>query len=299
MGAWDSDQLWLKAKAYIDKANEVEHGDPHFPFWSSLALELLTRAALTYIHPVLNADPREDSNLLYACGFEIKQPRSLPAHSVYLRLEKTVKGFGKAQRELCDFLALLRNQELHSADLPFDNLKESKWLPRFYEVCMILCNSMEKELEDFLGNEVADAARKLINTLAKETEGTVKNSIAAHAKVFAEKKPDDQSSLQSNAKAALLKLPDHSKREVCPACGTLGLLTGQLIKSLPAIYFDDRLWTDQEYLATEFECLACELNLKTVEEIIYAGIEPRFTLQTETSLHDLYEPDFDYEYDNM
>jgi hypothetical protein len=299
MGAWDSDQLWLKAKAYIDKANEVEHGDPHFPFWSALSLELLTRAALTYIHPVLNADPREDTNLLYACGFEIGQPRSLPAHAVYLRLEKTVKGFGKAQRELCDFLALLRNQELHSGELPFDNLKESKWLPRFYEVCEILCVSMNKELEDLLGTDLADAARKLIHTLAKETEGTVKSRIAAHAKVFAEKEPDDQSSLQGNAKAALLKLPPHSQREHCPACKTFGLLTGQLIRSLPTVYFEDRLWTDQEYLATEFECLACELKLRNVEEIIFAGIEPRFTLQTETSLHELYEPDFYYEYDNM
>ena len=40
-------------------------------------------------------------------------------------------------------------------------------------------------------------------------------------------------------------------------------------------------------------------TLKDVEEILYAGIEPRFILQTETSLHDLYEPDFGYEYDNM
>jgi hypothetical protein len=130
MSQWDSDGFWLKSKTYIERANEKDHASAEFAFWSSLALEFLARSALTKVHPALNADPQQDTNLLYGFGFEIAgQPRSLPIHSVFARLEKIVPDFGKPQRDLCDFIGLLRNQELHTAELPFEDLKASKWCP--------------------------------------------------------------------------------------------------------------------------------------------------------------------------
>jgi hypothetical protein len=300
MKVWDSEQMWLKAKTYIDRANDLEHSNPHFPLWSALALELLARSALTQKHPVLNADPRSDINILYACGFDVAgQPRSLPIHSVYIRLEKIMPGFGKAQRELCDFLGLLRNQELHTAELPFDNLKESKWLPRFYEVCKVLCESVGKPLRDFLGDEVGRAADQLIDALEKGTHGGVKDKISEHERLFSAKPVEEREQLQVDARAAAMRLPLGKIRERCPACGTDGIVTGTLIKELPPVYSDDRLWIDQEYIATEFDCLACDLKLRNVEELTAANLEPRFSATTETSLHDLYEPDFVSEYDNM
>lgn len=123
MKSWDPAALWLKAKQFVDRANESEQSSTEFALNSAFALECLARAALTHIHPVLNADPRDDLNLLYGCGFDLTaNPRSLPAHSVYLRLEKIVNGFGKMQRELCEFVALQRNGYLHTAQLPYDNL---------------------------------------------------------------------------------------------------------------------------------------------------------------------------------
>src|SRR5688572_19030289 len=123
MKAWDSKGYWLKAKYFMDKANDIGPKDKEFPFWSALALECLARAALTRIHPALNADPRQDTNLLAAFGFEVSaQPKSIPAHSVFLRLEKIIDQFGKTQRELCDFVSLLRNQHVHSAEMPYENL---------------------------------------------------------------------------------------------------------------------------------------------------------------------------------
>jgi hypothetical protein len=300
MTAWDPDQLWLKAKAYFDRASAVGQSSFDFPFWSALGLELLARAALTSIHPVLNADPREDVNVLYGCGFEIaSQPRSLPAHSVYLRLEKTVENFGKAQRELCDFLGLLRNQELHTGHLPFDNLRESKWLPRFYEVCKILTESMGKTLEELFGIETANSARQLIQTLTEDIQGKVKGRLGAHAKVFADKTPEEQNALLLEAKAALLELERATKRERCPACPGDGLLAGNLIKERPPVYLDGTLYVEGEYLAKQFRCFVCQLVLRNVEEIVAAGVEPRFTDRRETSLHELYEPDYYDEYDNM
>lgn len=151
---WTSESLWLKAKTYMDRAVAKEQSDSEFPLLSSLSLELLARAALTKVHPALNADPQDYTNLLYAFGYNIKEPRSIPLHSVFIRLEKLVAGFSKPQRDFCEYMALLRNQELHTGELAFDNLKSSKWLARFYEVTKVLCLFLDKTLEDYLGEEL-------------------------------------------------------------------------------------------------------------------------------------------------
>lgn len=300
MKMWDSNQLWLKAKALVDRANDIDHSSPDFPFWSALALELLARAALTHIHPVLNADPRDDSNILYGCGFEVaKQPRSLPVHAVYLRLEKTLPDFGKTHRELCDFLGILRNQELHTAELPFDNLKESKWLPRFYEVSSILCKSMGHTLEEFLSDEVGGAARKLIQTLVEGIEGTVKKQIAEHRRDFEALPSTEQDRLRAQADAALRLLKKGTTRESCPACEIPGKLDGDPVKELPPVYTEEGLIVDQLYLATKFECMGCGLSLRNLEEIRSADMEFHFMQSVHISFHELHEPDFEQEYDNM
>jgi hypothetical protein len=300
MKAWDSKGLWLKSKQFIDKANSYDHSSGEFPFWSALALECLARSALTKVHPALNADPRDDVNLLYAFGYSVVgQPRSLPAHSVYIRLEKIVKGFGKTQRELCDFMAILRNQHLHSSDLPYDNLKISKWLPRFYEVAKVLNEFVGKSLKDYLGTEVAGSAKEHIKTLNNEIKSTVKSTISTHKQNFFGKSSQEQARLKAEANIAVKRLRLGLVACDCPACGGKGVLRGDLIKELEPVYKDEELLVDQIYLAREFRCLACELTLKGLEEIAHADIEPQFTETTSTSLHDLYEPEHYLEYDNM
>ncbi len=281
---WSSKGYWLKARVYTDRAHELEHTDSRFALYSSLALEFLARAALTKIHPVLNADPRSDENLLHAFGYKITaQPKSLPAHSVFLRLEKTVDGFATVQRELCDYLSVLRNQELHTGSLAFELLKESSWLPRYYETCEVLCKSIGKKLEQLLGNDDATAARKLINTLNKQIKTDVKARVSAHSKVFSEKSKEEQGELRQAAKASVAVMFGPRASDTCPACGSQGIIRGEL----------------EEYLATGFRCVACGLELRNVEEVTRAGIEPRFSKQTSTSLHELMEPDYYDEYMNM
>lgn len=299
---WDSEALWRKAVLYIDRANQYKHKSTEFPFWSALALELLARAALTKTHPALNADPRDDLNLLYAFGFiRTEQPKSLAIHAVFLRLEKTVLGFGKVQRELCDYLTFLRNEELHSADLPFETLKESKWLPRYYETCQVLCGYLEKELDDLLGTEVAESARKLIGTLDKNLESIVKTKIAAHTNVFQAKSAGAQKAALEAAQRITLNNPwgPNATTHNCPACGAPGLLRGELIKEFKPIYEYESLLIDREFLAVQFSCPACDLDLKNHEEIAHSPIEPRFTRRRHTDLHELLEPEEPDPYMNM
>ena len=116
--------------------------------------------------------------------------RSLPAHSVYLRLEKIVDPFQKQHRELCEFLALQRNAHVHTADLPYENLGTDKWLARFYDTIAVLHEFLGKPLDQFLGKQGAKMAAEQIKTLNEAVLSAVKAKISAHHKVFEAKSAD-------------------------------------------------------------------------------------------------------------
>jgi hypothetical protein len=300
---WNSDLLYQKAKLYFERANECDHERHEFPLWSSLGLELLARAALTRVHPVLNADPSQLENILYACGIEgTQQPKSVAFHSVLIRLEKVVPGFEKPHRELCDYLALLRNDELHSADLPYEGLAESKWLPRFYEVCRLLTTFLGRDLDDLLGPDLARAANRLIKALLKEAAKAVRGRIAKHAKTFSALPSEERASLATTAavKAALLApLAPGATAVDCPACRSRAIMRGELIKEMKPRYADEMLLVGLEFLATSLKCVACGLDLNNIEEVHHAGLEPRFLGQRSTDVHELYESDYEGDYMNM
>lgn len=300
MAMWDADALWLKAKTFIDKANALDHANPDFGLWSALALELLARAALSRIHPALNADPKDERNLFYALGFPlVEQPRSLPAHSVYPRLEKLLPGFGKPQRDFCDYMALQRNVDLHTGELAFARINAGTWLPRFYSVCKVLCEFMGKTLVDFLGAEVGASAEQVVAAFVNAQEKTVKDKVSKHKKAFESKPAEEQAKLAEEAARRTTMLRLGAVQHACPACGLTGVLTGELIKELEPVYEEGELLVDLEYLANEFRCFACGLHLPTIDEVGLGGVDLRFTERTSTSLHERFQPEFEDDYENM
>jgi hypothetical protein len=300
MSSWDPKQLWLKAKRFADIANEHDQTSPEFAFHSALALECLARAALTHVHPALNADPRDDTNLLYGFGIEVTgSPRSLPAHSVYIRLEKIIRAFGRPHRELCDFVALQRNAYLHTSELPYDNLSPKKWLPRYYETAQILNEHMGKALADYVGVETAAAASGLIASLNEASLKAALKKISTFKQLWEMKTDSEKEDLTKTAATATLRLAFGEVVANCPSCGCSGTLKGEPIRDFPERYENGELLMDVEILATEFQCLGCGLVLKGVEEITHADMKSHFVEVTSTDLHNLYEPEYEREYDNM
>jgi len=299
MQSWETGGLWKKAKLFMDQASEHDHSSPEFVFFASLALECLGRSALTRVHPVLNADPRDDANVLYACGYSFAKPRSLPAHSVYIRLEKIIDKFQKQHRELCEFLALQRNAHVHTADLPYENLATGKWLARFYDTISVLHAFLAIPVDQFLGKEGAGVASELIKTLNEGVLSAVKAKISAHQKVF-EAKVENEKKKLLEATSSIFNIPNQDQCiHTCPACGGQGTLTGARFKEHPEQYGEGVLSMQVEYISTLFNCKACELSLGSIEEIAHAGLPTHFKNVESTSLHDLYEPEHYQEYDNM
>lgn len=298
---WDSEQYWSKAVLYTEMASELEREDWERPFWLSLAMEFLARASLTKIHPALNADPESDGvNLLYAFGYELKgQPKALPIHAVFLRLQKILETFTEPRRKFCDYFSNLRNQELHTSELPFEGLSETKWLARCYDVCEVLCSHLERTLTDLLGEDEAKSAEALIGALKADKTSTVKSKIAAHKKVFEEKplrereRIAQQQTLLSQSWFAL------ATKVRCPACECWARLQGDVERVSRPIYDGDDLFVRNKVLANRLECKGCGLVLADIDELHIAEIEPHFEFNELTELHEYHEPDFGIEYDNM
>jgi hypothetical protein len=188
---------------------------------------------------------------------------------------------------------------LHTADLPYENLAPAKWLPRFYDTVKILNDLLNKDLSEFLGAEVAESALELIKALNAEVLGSVKSKIAAHKNVFESKPMAEQEELLQAAKLAKVTLSLGDVSQSCPACGGDGTLSGRKVKEFPEEYVEGELLMEVQYLASGFKCPSCGLTLKGVDEVIHAGLNTHFLKTTSTSLHDLYEPEYETEYNNM
>jgi hypothetical protein len=300
MGMWDWESLWLKSKKFIDKANGEDREDPEFGLQSALALELLGRAALSHIHPALNADPKKEGNLFHALGLPAEQPRSIPAHSVSARLERFIPGFeAKPHGALFDFMSLQRNIDLHTGEVPFANTSVDRWLPDFYASAKILCEKLGKTLREFLGDEVGEAAEKMVAAFAIAQEKAVKGRISKHGKEFEAKPGEERAALLKEAEVRTKGLRVGSKRETCPACGSPGILNGEFIREHDPVYEEGELLVDKDYLATEFRCPACELHLRSIAEVGLAEIDLQFTEREATSLHERFQPEWEDEYENM
>ena len=299
---WSEQEYWDKARLYVRRAQSAEADDGLYPFWLSLALEFIARAALSKVSPVLNADLRQVENVYFALGVgDVGSPKTVPLHSVFVRCVSIVDGFEKRHREFCDFLGVQRNEELHSGGLPFEDLKLQDWLQNYYEVLDILCRHLKRNLDDLLGSEEAEAADELLKASAEGLQSSVKQSIATHKKAFEDKSKKRKQRLKTSARIRSVSANMSialSDLEDCPSCSSIGLVTGRQIRKSKPYYDEDRLLEEVTCLSESYSCHACGLSLPSASHLRWSGIEPQFTVVLETSLHEHQEFEYYEEYMN-
>lgn len=298
---WDPNGLWLKSRVFMSRANECASDDPLRAFWSSLALEMLARAALSNLHPTLNADPRDFRNLLYALGQpSSKQSKSISAHSVYERLEEIIPAFGKEERQVCEFLSLQRNKELHTAAEPFGTLKQSEWIARYYAACGILCAYLGKSLSAYFGEERAVDAQKWIEAMHAGKKTAVMGRIEECRNRFAKKDPEEQEKLRTGAKIAVTvaTMPGTTVHD-CPACSGTAVLHGDLTREESPRFIDGRILVRQHFVSRDLRCGICGLVIEGRSEIVHTTVDIQFMRERNATLHEMFEEDLIDGYMNM
>ncbi len=303
---WSQDALLIKAQIYSERALQSDRNSSLFPFWASLTLELIGRATLSSIHPVLIADPREGNNILHAFGFPSKKgnAKTIGAKTVFVRLKTIVPDFNEAEDKFCQSFINMRNEELHSGTPIFEDLSTNSWLTSFYHSCKILLEFQERSLQDLFGSEEAEVAEHMIVEGMKELESQIKKRISDYRTNFGKltsKIRQDRIDTSHQKIEEFIRIEDirsNHKIELCPSCKNEALLIGRYISESEPKVVDDEILIHHNLLPIEFRCFCCNLKLEGNGELIIADLGGQFAIENYSDPMDYYlhnlEPDFDY-----
>lgn len=307
MTAFDYEPLYNKSKVYIERAIAQQSAGEiaTCQLWASLALELLGKAALARIHPVLAADPQHVDSLFAACGRSFSTARkSIMATTVFERLTHVTKQFLKTDQDFCMGMANRRNAELHSGELPFVGMREGAWVPKFWRVSKIILEAQEKTLTDWIGFSEAAKADAAIQVV--KTADAVNAKFSTAQKTFEEANSTEEAKNIVRGSTKFLNISwqphfghihvDAFAPHRCPVCGCEGAVGGEFWNEEVSIGEpEDEPWmelVEATYVTSGFRCAACQLKLDGREELDLAGIDNEFVTTEER------EPDYEPDYGN-
>lgn len=280
---WDSSTLLGKAKLYAERADNEQIHSALFGFWMSLCLELLSRAALSKLHPVLLADPRDEGNIQFAFGINPRtNPRSIQAKTVFARCSVFVSDFTDQMSAHCLILADRRNRELHTGNAAFEGHDNSAWLPQTYEVFEVLLKHLGITLNNFFGDQHANFALSMLKDRIKNLKVDVQKSIGDAKKTFEALNSDIKAEKINKGREFTNKSIRHSalRRSCkCPSCGFEAIIAGETIGRGPNKIneVDNTISREVRILPNLFICSICDLRLDGYQKLSQAQIGSIFT----------------------
>lgn len=278
--AWHPEALFTKAQRYALKVSAPDLEDWEKALWSSLALELLARAALANVNPALLADTGDKNwqHLYSALGYPSTEskylPKSIGTSDVFRRLTVIFAEFTEEHERFCVSHIGLRNAELHSGDPAFNGAAASSWQSKYYTSCKALLSTMCLEPKEFVDEDEAAVANKLIAAARDDSAKAVKGDVAAHAKVWEAKTQEERDSAMRAAMGWALRHIGH--RIKCPSCSSVALVNGEPI-SPPRVKLEEHeIVETQEHLPSIFECVACGLKISGLSKLSVVGLGDRY-----------------------
>ncbi|MFE7421120.1 hypothetical protein [Rhodococcus sp. NPDC057529] len=285
--AYDEQALWMKAKLFLSHAmddDEPRDFDER-GLWASLALELLAKAALARVSPVLIASPSEDgTNLLIASGLVDGDARftSVAAHTLMSRSSKAFRPFDEKE---AGAIMRARNNYLHGGAAAFTKIPADAWWPRFWAQAIILVHAQDKDLEDLVGLDRVSVVENHLTQNKKNIEHRVEMLISRAKQRLAQYQSGNLSSKVAAEWTKPVHLTaglSHSGEGTCPACGDTGTLEGEDVLTTETKYEqlseeDYDVWVDLTISADYFSCPTCRLILDSWELISAAGLEDEFS----------------------
>lgn len=298
---WSKEALFAKAQLYAEVMFEHQDNNWQFGLWSTFVVEMLVRAAVANVSPVLLADSKDWNNLLHALDRPTKKQKfvakSAPITELIQRVEELADGFTREHSNFCAIQVTRRNSEVHSGNMPFENLGTSSWLPSFFTVSQILANEIGESLESLFGKKVAEQAKEEISALKDDTANAVKDTITAHKTVWGDKTSEEQE--QAREQAATVSLRHYGHRVNCPACGSKALLQGKAAGETKKEVSDDGIIERRVMRPETFQCVACGLKINGYSKLRAADLGDTYISTSHYDAIEYFDVDLDEHIRNM
>lgn len=303
----NAEALYAKSQVYIARGFRAQKEDDYeeYQLWASLALELLSKAALANVHPSLIADPSHYQSIFAACGKPIAaDTRTITAKTLFSRLTHLDKAFDKRHQTFCEQIAIRRNVELHSGESPFSGMSAQAWEREFWSAAKCILEMQSESLESWLGAEDSAAPDEVVQKAQEALEWAVKDRITRHKEKF-DKTHQDPAKRQSAVKKAeslhwwqnrkvFREDPEGCEDVQCPSCECQGFLAGVLWNEEVTPPDDpDEFWYEnvtKTFTAEEFVCPTCELQFFGTEELAAASLPSEFEQEEVREIE--FEPDY-------
>ena len=291
--SWKREPLWSKSKLFFEKAFDEDKEEFHFGLWCSMGLELLARAAIANISPTLLAEPgRDQKNILHALGLGLaqSQKKSIGIIKVLTLCRLLIKDFKEEDYTIASAIVSRRNEELHSGSAAFLEYPTQQWIGGFYKCCKILAESQNESLKSLFGDAIAKEAKVILKEIDSQVMSKTKSIIAAHNKVFDNKKPIEKKRLVEEAqKNSDIIAHKGYHRVKCPACKSAATVYGEPHGKQSIEHGDNEIIVRQSILPTKFNCIACNLKLSGYGALSAAGIADHYTRRIAYSPEEYYD----------
>lgn len=298
--SYSDSALWLKAKLFINHAmdsDELRTFDER-ALWASLALELLAKAALARVSPLLIATPSDEgTSFLIASGLVQGDGRlnTIRAHTLYSRCTKAFRPFNEKD---ANAITWARNEYLHGGSATFTTIPEEAWWPRYWAQAIILVNAQDRTLEEFVGSSRVPLVEDYLAQNKKNVEHRAEMLIERAKQRFLQNQEGNLPARIATQYASPTDLTaglSHHADETCPACGSMGTVEGDEveaheIQTEQVSDFDYDTWVDLTVVSSYFSCSACRLVLDNADLIQTAGLDDFFTATGD--VEDYFEPDY-------
>lgn len=289
--SWDRDPLWAKARLFLERASSCSREDPQFGLWCSMGLELLARAAVASVSPMLLAEPdQEQKYLLYALkrGSE-KNPKSIAIAKVLNLCDKLFPEFTPEIHTSVSALVSRRNDELHSGNSAFGEYPSGEWLTQFYRACDVLSRAMSESIDALFTLGDAAEAKGILAESSKGMKAKVDKLIGTHKGQFDGKSEEERKSAAAASRVEADQL-SHEKyhRVTCPACNSTALVQGDPFGKETVTGVDGEVQVRQPVSPRSFTCSACGLKLQGYAELDAAGLGGSYTRTTYYSPEEYY-----------
>ena len=298
---WNYHSLYEKAKHFVRKGLDHPDSDStEVPLWCILALELLARATLARVNPVLLVDLKSEDSLLSICGItEPPNATSATTNTVLSRCTKVSSSFTDREKKQCATWMGWRNKELHTGSSPFRGLSKKDWQPEYFRICAILLAQNESDMEDFLGTPSARMAEGMIESLSKKIRDEANAEISEKSEDFRKLKPQERlkkisvGSEKANSlpKKILLKSGQFVGIRVvaCPSCEGEAAVIGSAVHSSSPRDESGKFVQESTWLPVSLRCSCCDLKFIGHAYVAALGLGEPFTTKDVLDPIDYYQ----------